>query len=227
MNIIVLGGGTIGKFGNDFAVKARNEGHRVIIFSHKHNGTNDIDQHVINYNDVNDTRNTFTKVLEQLDSIDIVLINQNGMSYPNINEHSDHTQVYPDSYYQTINLHAVSTHLLLAAAYPKMHDGSKVSYMSTGLAYRMLAGDQHPYSGYAAIKAFMTHIILGFANNRQKKITYTTVSPHFTYDDIPRYQRIFDNLYTWIFKHDDMYNGKMISAWDPNTAPSVIRVKYD
>lgn len=227
MNIIVLGGGATGKFGNDFAIKARSEGHRVVIFSHKCNETGDVDQHVIDYNDFDSTQDIFTTVIEKISSIDIVLINQNGISYPNIDEHFDHEHVDPSSYYQMLNLHSITTHLLLTITYPKMLDGSKVLYMSTGLAYRMLSEDRHPYSGYAAIKAFMTHIIIGLANNRKKKIIYTTVSPHFTYDNINRYQMIFDNLYEWILKHDDTFNGKMISAWDPNSKPRIVEVKYD
>jgi nucleoside-diphosphate-sugar epimerase len=41
MNIVVIGGGKPGKFGNDFCNRARSEGHDVYVISHKDYGTND------------------------------------------------------------------------------------------------------------------------------------------------------------------------------------------
>jgi hypothetical protein len=41
MNIVVIGGGEPGKFGNDFCIRAKREGHNVFILSHQDYSTQD------------------------------------------------------------------------------------------------------------------------------------------------------------------------------------------
>ena len=41
MNIVVFGGGEPGKFGNDFCLLARQQGHNVFILSHRDYATGD------------------------------------------------------------------------------------------------------------------------------------------------------------------------------------------
>ena len=219
MNIVILGGGTPGKFGNDFAVKARSEGHRVIIFSHKSNYTNDQDQHIIDYDNTTQSQIIFSNVLENIDKVDILILNQNGSSYPYVNRQHNFNQVDIEQYHHSLNVHVIMSHLLIAACHKKMDTGSKVTYMSTGLAFQFVRDTYHEHYGYGAYKSFMTHLMMGFANNRTKEITYTVFSPHFPYEDRERYNLVFDNCYKWIFDHSDNVNGCVIGGWEPSHSP--------
>lgn len=225
MNIVILGGGTPNKFGHDLALKARSEGHKVIIFSHKLNGLNDPDQHIISYDDLNKTKLVFQAALQDINKIDLIIFNGNGESHPYVTKNYLFN-VEPNSYYKAINLHAIVPHILLAECHEKMNDGSKVVYMTTGLAYMMLRDNWHQHYGYGAHKSFMTHLMLGFANNRAKNITFSIFSPHFPYEDREKYKKVFDHCYHWVFNHDDSANGKITAHWDPDKPPFILYLGY-
>lgn len=219
MNIVILGGGSVGRFGNDFAQRARNQGHKVIIFSHKINGQNDTDQYVIDYNDIDKTKQVYTNAINDIEQIDLILLNQNGDSYPYINQQDEAPEVDANQYYRSLNIHVVSSHLLISTCHSKLHDKSKVVYMSTGLAFNLLRDNYHQHYGYGAYKSMMSNLMIGFAKNRKKKITYTVFSPHFPYDDRDTYKLVFENCYKWIFEHDDTFNGSVVAGWDYNSFP--------
>ena len=86
MNIVVVGGGTRGKFGNDFVVRARNEGHNVVIISHKSNNTNDQFQFITDYSSVEAVVETFTEATKNFDKIDIMIYNVNVGAYPSFGD---------------------------------------------------------------------------------------------------------------------------------------------
>jgi short-subunit dehydrogenase len=225
MNIIILGGGTPNKFGHDFALKARGEGHKVVIFSHKLNGLNDPDQHVINYEDLNKTKLIFQAALQDISKIDLIIFNANGFSYPYVSR-DPFSNIDPIEYHKSINLHAIVPHLLLGESINKMDEGSKVVYMTTGLAYNLVRSEYHQHYGYGGHKSFMTHLMLGFATNRTKNITFSIFSPHFPYEDREKYKKVFENCYQWILSHDDSANGKIMAMWDENRSPFQLYFDY-
>ena len=56
-NILVVGAGNPDKFGQHFVKKTREEGNRVIVFSHKNHNTSNVDDRHINYNDTAQVKN--------------------------------------------------------------------------------------------------------------------------------------------------------------------------
>lgn len=223
MNILILGGGKTGKFGNDFAERARTEGHQVFIFSHKKNEKNDNDQYVIDYDNLDNTKKVFEEVLQKIDTVDIILLNQNGRSYPYFDQH-DIENVEIQLYINSLHFHVTISHLLISCAYKKLQDNSKIIFMSTGLAFQYNRNDYHAHYGYGGFKSLMTHIMLGLAHSRKKKIIHTILSPHFTYNDLPNYKKVFNNCYDWVFAHDDSCNAKIFGAWNPDSAPIELKL---
>jgi NAD(P)-dependent dehydrogenase (short-subunit alcohol dehydrogenase family) len=225
MNIVILGGGTPNKFGHDFALAARACGHRVVIFSHKKNGLDDPDQHVIDYDDLDATAKVFAQALDEFSQIDIILLNQNGTTYPR--DAATIPIVDVASYTHSFNLYVVAGHLLVSKAYWKLADGSKVVYMSTGLAFqhtREQFCDMNHFS-YSGYKSLMTHVIMGFAHNRRKKTIFTVLSPHFPYEDHDNYKKVFAVCRDWIFDHDESANGTTSLAWVPDQVPHAATIQ--
>jgi nucleoside-diphosphate-sugar epimerase len=75
MNVVVVGGGEKGKFGNDLVNRLRDEGHDVYILSHKLNGTNDPKQVAVDFTNLELVLDTFEKLVSHLDTIDLFLYN--------------------------------------------------------------------------------------------------------------------------------------------------------
>jgi short-subunit dehydrogenase len=219
MNIIILGGGTPNKFGHDFVLKAREEGHKVICFSHKFNGLNDKDQYVIDYNDVYGTKSLFKEIISSVNTIDLLFINANGHSYPSF-EPNHLLNPDPMQYQKSMNVYTIIPHMLIAECYEKMPAKSKVVYMTTLLALTFILRPEFPKAyGYAANKSFMTQLMLGFAQNRTKDINFSILSPHFPYDDLSKYKKVFDHCYNSIMNDNENVNGKILAAWDTDNPP--------
>jgi len=217
MNIIVFGGGKVGKFGHDFCLKARQEGHKVIIFSHKLNGTNDPDQYVIDYNDLNQVADVF-KVCDNLAQIDLVFFNQVGGLYPC--EADLFQEPNTSLYISSLNSIVTIPHLFISKFSNKFHSDTKIINMTTNIAFDY---DKNPHIaglvGYAGSKAWSTHLIQGYANHRDRKSTFFTISPSMNYeaeDYKDKYPVWFNSLYNLIFSADDKFNGKIVTAWHLN-----------
>lgn len=227
MNIVVFGGGNVGKFGNDFCLRARSEGHNVIIFSHKSNGTNDKQQYVINYYDMEETEKIIKQVVDELDTIDLVLFNQTGSTYPS----GEAFQMAPDykEYQYTLNSHATIIHLFFFLCQNKLTDTCKVINMASNMMIELF--EKMPYAppvGYGAGKAWATHTIQAYATNRKNNITYFTISPSMNYDSEEgknRYPTWFNSLYELIFNSTDECNGKILTAYQNSEGHEAVRIR--
>lgn len=222
MNIVVVGGGTRGKFGNDFVVRARNEGHNVVIISHKSNDTNDQFQFITDYSSVEAVVEIFTEATKNFDKIDIMVYNVNAGTYPSFGNNKFIRNGRPltynwveQSYYKSLRLHVIYPHVLISECYKKMSEGCKIIFLTTYLAldFKRIAYTNH--AGYAGAKSFQTHLMLGLAHNENdKKIIFSSMTPHFDYNNLDKYKAVFDTLYEYVINHGSDMNGKIVACWD-------------
>lgn len=215
MNIVVFGGGSVGKFGHDFCLRARSEGHKVIIFSHKLNDTNDLDQHVINYRDLDQCMEILNRACNKLDKIDIVLYNQTGNNYPGKSGLYEKPNI--TLYTEAFNSLIVVPHLFISTYKDKFHKDTKIVNMTTNIAIEY-EKNEHAGTlvGYAGGKAWSTHMIQGYARCIDSKAVFFTISPSMNYnaDDAKEsYPIWFNSLYSLIINADKKVNGKIITAW--------------
>lgn len=215
MNIIVFGGGTVGKFGNDFCLRARREGHNVIIFSHKSNNTDDSQQYVINYADIESCETMFKQVLSGLEKIDLILFNQVGGTYPS--HDALYTVPSEKEYQYTLNTHVLIPHLFLVLANDRLSSSCKVINMTSNVGFEYDNIAVAGLVGYGSGKAFATHLIQGLARLRKNNVTYFSISPSCNYDSEEgkaKYPLWMNSLYDFILSATDEYNGEIVSAWD-------------
>ena len=226
MNIVVVGGGTVGKFGNDFVKKARSEGHRVINLSHIDHQTGHADDREINYKNLDINKPVLAQVANDLGDIDIILFNQNGPCYPDTIEH---LFGYPNlyNYHETMMSKVIMPHLIISLLYNNLKEGSKVVYLSSSMAFEYERQHYQAGAGYPGAKSFGAHLILSMARTRTKNVTFSIVCPFFIYNDPDQYSQALENIYKYVFVHDDTYNGKFVAqlkSW--NTIPEEFSVKY-
>lgn len=209
-NILVVGGGTPGKFGNQFVKKARDDGHRVVNFSHKDHNTGHIDDRHINYNDIRQVKNKCAELSTEMPVIDIILFNQNGAGYPGTVE-----QLFKEpnllEYNQTITRAVTVPHQIIASLYNNLIPGSRVVYMGSTMSFLYERENYTEHVGYPSAKSFAMHLISAMAKGRTKEITFSCMCPYFLYDKPDLYKNIFDQTYSYILTHDDSFNGKIVN----------------
>ena len=222
MNIVIFGAGTPDKFGYDFVQKSRQEGHRVTVFSHKDHGISHVDHYVIDYNNLNNCEFVFNTFLENnKDKIDILIYNTLGGNYPTLEYFGYNT---PDlSLYQhTFNTHFVVPHLFIAKSIHRMNENAKTIFFAStlGLNFNDSRKGTEQMVGYASGNIWKVNMMLGYANNRKKNITYCCISPSIQYKTIEGFKRYkeqdFELLYNFIYNCDDSYTGKLIAIWGDN-----------
>ena len=219
-NILVVGGGTPDKFGNQFVHKARDDGNRVIVFSHKDHKTNHIDDRYINYDDTKQVKSKCVELVNELPVIDIILFNHNGSGYP-----SSTNQLFrepnPDEYNKSISRAITIPHLIIASLYDNLIAGSKVVYMGTVMSLQYEREFYPEGAGYPGAKSYAMHLISTMARCRTKEITFSCMCPYFLYDKPELYKQTFDQTYNYILTHDDSANGKLMHQFNGVENPYV------
>jgi hypothetical protein len=215
MNIVVIGGGKPGKFGNDFCNRARSEGHDVYVISHKDYGTNDPKHVVAPFNNVGAFLEAFKNLTKDLDTIDILLYNSNANSYPGRPDELQSTgSVSLEKWVQAMTLNAVIPHSVSLEALKKMSKGSGIVFMTSGMSYDLSRKDWTANVGYAGFKGVQNHLMIGLANHNDKGAVVTCVSPHFPYDNAEKYSMVFNHTYNYITTLTEESNGKIRGIWD-------------
>jgi len=226
MNIVVLGGGRPGKFGNDFVNKARQENHRVIVLSHRDYGTGNSDDRVIDYHNLDNARQLLQQVAVDMPLIDIVLFNQNGGGYPDSVEDL-FSEPNVQSYANTMQAHVIMPHFVIANLYANLQERSKVVFMSSTMAFEYDRKHYESGVGYPAGKSFVTHLMMSMARTRTKPVTFSAICPFFIYNDPALYGQAFTSLYNHILTHDDAMNGKIVSQLKGFENPPVgVTIQY-
>jgi len=210
MNIVVIGGGKPGKFGNDFCNRARSEGHDVYVISHRDYGTNDPKQIVADYNNVSDFLEKFKNLTNHLDKIDIVLYNTNAYSYPGTPEHLQSTgTVSLEQWEQSLKLHVVIPHSIALESLKKMSKGSGIVFMTSGMSYDLKRTTWTDRAGYAGFKGMQNHLMIGLAYHNDKEAIVTCIAPYFPYEDKEKYISVLNNAYEYITTLTAESNGKI------------------
>ena len=215
MNVVVVGGGEKGKFGNDLVNRLRNEGHDVYILSHKLNGTNDPKQVSVDFTKLALVLDTFEKLTSHLDTIDLFLYNTSDKSHWLNQEESFTSTANFDMVAWQNSLNTVSTvpYNLIVKALSKMNENSKIFYMATGLATAFDRTEYTKYAGYAGGKALMIHIMLGFAHHNDKGAIVSVLSPHFDYNNKEHYNGVFERICKYIANITKEQNGKIVKFY--------------
>ena len=215
MNIVVIGGGKAGKFGNDFCVRARNDGHDVYIVSHVDHGTNDPKHIVADFNNPNNFIHSYKQLTDHLEKIDILLYNSNGGGgvFDSIHLTSNGRCIQFD-WEVGLKLHVIIPHAVILEALKKMSKGSSIVFMTTEQSYNLKKTRHTSSVGYAGFKGIQNHLMIGLAHNNDKEAIATSVSTHFPYENKKMYDILFDKIYNYITTLTDKSNGKIRSFWD-------------
>jgi hypothetical protein len=226
MNIIILGGGTKGKFGNDFVQQARSEGHRVIVFSHINHYTFNVDDRILNYTDIKKTDYALWQIVWEMPVIDLIVFNQKGSGYPQTQD------ILSEPNFENYNFlmlnHVIMPHLVISKLYNNLNTGSKVVFIGSTMAFEYDRDHSASEIGYPGAKSFATHLMSSLARVRTKPITFSTLCVHLPYDQPDFYKQVFEKLYNYILTHDDSFNGKIVGLMNglENTIAE-INVKYN
>jgi len=214
MNIVVIGGGTPGRFGNDFCVRARNEGHDVYIMSHIDHGTNDPKHKVANFNSPDIFLQQYKQLIENLDTIDILLYNSTGGSGIFATSQLQSIGRYEGvGWEDALKLHVIIPHLTILESLKKMSKGSGIVFMTSDQSYNLKKTQLTSFVGYSGFKGMQNHLMIGLAYNNDKEAIATSVSAHFPYENKKEYAEIFNNIYEYITTLTEESNGKIRSFW--------------
>lgn len=215
MNIVVIGGGTHGKFGNDFVNRARQDGHRVLVLSHKKHNTQHPDHASANFTNLENTLYNFCSLIQKIETIDLFLYNSNSGGWPHQENHLHSTATVNESLYiYGFKIHVIIPHALAIEALKKMTDASKIVFMTTDMIYGKEREKYTQLVGYAGGKAYQHQLMIGLANHNDKNVTVSSLSPFFNYDDQKHYKSIFEKAYNYIITHGPEYNCKVFDCWD-------------
>jgi NAD(P)-dependent dehydrogenase (short-subunit alcohol dehydrogenase family) len=217
MNIVVVGGATPGKFGNEFALRCRAKGHRVKILTWRDTGSTDPDQVWADFTNVADVVQAFNRVTHDLDRIDIVLWNINGNAYPWTTDAwtTECSNIDSVSYVRGLTTGVIVPHALSIAALPRMDNHSSLVFMTTGLAVDFRRTTITQYAGYAGVKGWVLQMMLALAFNNDRGVISTAIAPRFDYDDPETCSQVIDRVVEHVLNLDASWNGKIVGIDNP------------
>lgn len=210
MNIVVVGGGTFGRFGNDFVRQAKADGHVVRVLSHR---TNDDTDATLTFLTAEDAVTKFNSITQDLDIIDILLYNSTYKGYPDDPGSFTSKGIIKEKLYvHGFYVQAIIPHALSIEALKKMTAQSKIVFMTTDVIYdRERTLGLHKL-GYYGGKAYQHQLMLALAEHNDKDVTVSSVSPMFDYEDKENYQSQFATVYKHIF--GTTQNGRVYDCWE-------------
>jgi hypothetical protein len=212
MNVVVVGGGSFGKFGNDFVRKLKASGHSVCVISHR---TSSDTTETVNFSNAQEVVEKFCKATNQFDTIDLLLYNSNYKGHPDSLEMFTSKGTLKEKLYlYGFNTHVLVPHMLAIEALKKMHSHSKIVFMTTDVIYNRERDENLYKLGYYGGKAYQHQLMLALAECNDKKTIVSSVSPFFDYNNKEQYQPKFDMVYNHILSHDETWNGKVFDCWE-------------
>jgi len=210
MNIVIVGGGTVGHFGNDFVRKAKADGHNVRVLSHR--TSKDTDER-INFLDIQSSVDKFNSITEDFGSIDIFLYNSVYNGTPNEPKQFTSKGEFSEKLYlYGFYVNVVMPHRLSIEALKKMDHTSKILFMTTDVIYdRERTENLHKLSYYGG-KAYQHQLMLALADCNDKDATVSSISPYFNYEDRAEYKKAFNEVCAHVFGITK--NGKVFDCWN-------------
>jgi NAD(P)-dependent dehydrogenase (short-subunit alcohol dehydrogenase family) len=210
MNIVVFGGGEPGKFGNDFCNLARSQGHNVFILSHRDYATGDPQHAHVDCNDRHLVVKALNRLTQSIDHIDIFVYNGRMDGYPSEPQNfTSNAMVSTQAWNNNLYITVILAHVLSVEVLKKMSAGSKIVFLTTRMALEFERTEYTEYAGYAGIKAAQTHLMISLAHHNDRGAFVSSVSPHFQYDNRPKYEVVFRRVYDYILEFDQTQNGKI------------------
>lgn len=220
-NIVIFGAGVPNKFGYDFVEKSRIEGHNVTVFSHTDHGLNNPQNIVIDYSNYNECDKKFDDfILNNKQPIDIIFFNHTGGYYPSFVK-DPYAKPNLELYSSTLNTQVVIPHLFISKTINLMSDKSKTVFStnSSGMSLNYRMGTEK-LVGFVGANTWKINMMFGYANAREKNITYCCISPSINYENPEIFKRYkeqdFNLLYNFIHNYDDSFNGKIVTFWGHN-----------
>lgn len=211
MNIVIIGGGEPGKFGNDFALRMRNDGHHVYIISHKDYKTSHPHDIVANFSTVQEVIDSFNEVTKNVDIIDMIIFNSNNGSYPGHASCFTSTSTVDLARWEaTSRIGNYIPHALGIEALKRMKEDSKIIFMISRMAVEFDRTSCTDLAGYAGTKAIQAHMMLAFAEHNNKGAISTAIAPHFVYESPDTYKQVFELMYNYINNITKQNNGKIM-----------------
>lgn len=211
MNIVVIGGGEPGKFGNDFCLRAKSEGHNVYILSHQDYGTQDPNHHYAEFSERQLVVDEFRAMTASIDNIDIFLYNTHTASYPNDpNLFKSTAKISSFWWSQGIYYNVALAHVLSVEALKKMSPGSKLVFMASRMGLDFERTEYTEFAGYAGLKSAQIHLMTALSHHNDKGALATTVCPHFPYDEPGKYPPVLDKVYDYILNFSENSKVKII-----------------
>jgi hypothetical protein len=210
MNIVVVGGGTFGRFGNDFVRKAKADGHVVRVLSHR--TTKDTDA-TINFLKLEDVVAKFNTITKDLEHIDILLYNSTYKGYPNDSIlFTSNGTIKEKLYLHGFYVQVLIPHALAIETLKKATDASKIIFLTTDVIYDRERTENLDHLGYYGGKAYQHQLMLALADCNDKDATVSSISPFFDYENKQKYNETFDVVYKHIFGNTQ--NGKVFDCWE-------------
>jgi hypothetical protein len=210
MNIVIVGGGTPGHFGNDFVNRAKLEGHAVRVLSHR---TSKDTNERINFLDVEGAVSKFKCVTEDFNKIDILLYNSVYKGIPDSDVHFTSKGTFSEKLYvYGFYVNVIVPHRLSVEALKKMDNNSKILFMTTDVIYDREREENLCKLSYYGGKAYQHQLMLALADCNDKSATVSSISPYFNYEDKAEYKKAFEEVYAHIFSKTK--NGKVFDCWN-------------
>ena len=216
MNIVIIGGGQPGHFGNDFALRADGQGHNVRILSHKDHGTDNPHHQSADF----DRGNTavirqFHTLTGDLSSIDLFIFNTVSGSGPwNREDFTTKSKTFTEQEWMyNLRINVILPYELTIQALKLMHSKSKIVYMTTGRSINPEDSSPPYIASYYGAKAWANHVMKSFSAYNDRGATAISVTSHFDYANPRAYKLVFDRAYEFIIKGIDhtLHNGRVIS----------------
>lgn len=209
MNIVIVGGGTVGHFGNDFVKQAKSDGHDVRVLSHRiSKDTNER----INFLDIEDSINKFNLVTKDFTNIDILLYNSVYKGVPDDSKQFTSQGKFSEKLYvYGFYVNVIIPHALSNEALKKMDNKSKILFMTTDVIYDRERSENRHKLAYYGGKAYQHQLMLALADCNDKGAKISSISPYFDYNDQLQYKKAFNEVYEHIFGATE--NGKVFDCW--------------
>ena len=210
MNIVVVGGGRVGRFGNDFVRRAKSHGHTVKVISHRSSKDTDA---VINFMNIKDAVTKLQSITAELEHIDILLYNSTYKGHPeNRQLFTSCGTINEKLYLYGFYLHVIVPHALALEILKKMNALSKILFVTTDVIYNRERTENLDHLGYYGGKAYQHQLMLALAECNDKNAVVSSISPYFNYNDKEEYKRAFEQVYEHIFSKTE--NGKVFDCWN-------------
>jgi hypothetical protein len=210
MNIVVVGGGTFGHFGNDFVRKAKSDGHTVKVLSHRKSKDSD---ETLNFFNLHEVVSKFNSVTSDIDTVDIFLYNtvyRGESDQPR--QFTSKANISEKVYLYGLYVNVIVPHRLSIEVLKRMNAQSKILFMTTDVIYDRERTQNLDKLSYYGGKAYQHQLMLALAEHNDKGATVSSISPYFNYENTAEYKKAFAQVYDHVFNKTE--NGKVFDCWN-------------